>query len=355
MLQAAFHKGSATQDLPSQYAEYLALVLRPAQESCYSALDLFAGCGGLSLGFEAAGFHTVAYEMNQSATATYNHNLRGVCFEEKLHQGKIYDVAPDIVIGGPPCQPFSVGGYQKGSDDERNGFPVFVSAIEQLRPKMWMFENVRGMLYSNKWYLHQVLAELQKLGYAIEYKMINAVHYGVPQNRERLFVIGHKTTFHFPKIRSFTVTVGEAIGELIETTVDESKILTPSMDIYVAKYEKASKCINPRDLYLDRPARTLTCRNIAAPTGDMQRVKLADGRRRRISVREAARLQSFPDWFEFKGTETEQYYQIGNAVPPLLALQLAQSIANTLDYTPISNNPVTSFGLPVEDSQFAMF
>ena len=98
------------------------------------------------------------------------------------------------------------------------------------------------------------------------------------------------------------------------------------MDTYVAKYEKASDCINPRDLYPEKPARTLTCRNLAGATGDMQRVRLKDGRRRRLLHREAARLQSFPDWFEFKGNETQQFNQIGNAVPPLLAFQLANSL-----------------------------
>ena len=102
------------------------------------------------------------------------------------------------------------------------------------------------------------------------------------------------------------------------------------MDIYVANYERASKCINPRDLYLDRPARTLTCRNLAGATGDMHRVRLKDGRRRRITIREAARLQSFPDWFEFVGTETHQYNQIGNAVAPYFAFHLAQNIKNFL-------------------------
>lgn len=152
---------------------------------------------------------------------------------------------------------------------------------------------------------------------------MNASHYGIPQNRQRLFVVGHQGGFQFPQKSTFTITVKDAIGDLIETIQDENKILTESMDVYVAKYEKASKCINPRDLHLDKPARTLTCRNIAAPTGDMQRVKLKDGRRRRISIQEAARLQSFPDWFQFSGSETEQYYQIGNAVSPLLAYQIA--------------------------------
>jgi DNA (cytosine-5)-methyltransferase 1 len=125
------------------------------------------------------------------------------------------------------------------------------------------------------------------------------------------------------------VTAGEALGELAFQFDENSKFFSKSMDEYVDRYEKASKCINPRDLYLNKPARTLTCRNLAGATGDMHRVRLKDGRRRRITVREAARLQSFPDWFEFIGTETNQYNQIGNAVAPYFAYHLA---ANVKDY-----------------------
>jgi DNA (cytosine-5)-methyltransferase 1 len=96
------------------------------------------------------------------------------------------------------------------------------------------------------------------------------------------------------------------------------------MDAYVAKYEAASKCRRPRDLNLDHPSRTLTCRNLSGATGDMMRIRLEDGRRRRLDVREAARLQAFPDWFKFKGTTASQFRQIGNAVPPLLSLALAK-------------------------------
>lgn len=307
------------------YITYINSILKPKITEPETVLDLFAGCGGLSLGFEAAGYKTIGYEMENSAVATYQQNLTGDCFAVKLDLDFDYPEA-QIIIGGPPCQPFSVGGNQRGIEDSRDGFPIFIDAVKKLQPRVFMFENVRGLLYSNRWYFDLVINELHKMGYIIEYKLLNAVHYGVPQNRERLFVVGHRAEFNFPKPQLKRVTVGEAIGDTMMTAPEGSKFLTESMDAYVAKYEKASFCINPRDLYPDKPARTLTCRNLAGATGDMQRVRLADSKRRRLFVREAARLQSFPDWFEFVGNETHQFNQIGNAVPPLLAYQLAMAI-----------------------------
>lgn len=312
------------------YVSHINQLLRPQSTLEFKVLDLFAGCGGLSLGFEAVGFKTMGYEIEAAAVDSYNRNLLGKCVHQELSSCTEYTETVDVIIGGPPCQPFSVGGRQKGMNDRRNGFPAFINAIQQLQPKLWLFENVRGMLYGNKWYLEEVIHELRLTGYSIEYNLLNAVDFGVPQNRERLFVVGYKKHYIFPKIHCEKISVQQAIGDLIESVQDESKILTPSMDHYIAKYEKASHCANPRDLHLYKPARTLTCRNIAASTGDMQRVKLKDGRRRRISVREAARLQSFPDWFNFSGTETQQFYQVGNAVPPLLAWHIANSIKSHL-------------------------
>lgn len=297
------------------------------KELNHTVLDLFAGCGGLSLGFEANGFKTIGYEMNTPASETYNHNLIGKCINEKLTVDTEYPKA-EIVIGGPPCQPFSVGGKQLGLKDSRDGFPIFLSAVKQLNPKFLLFENVRGMLYKNKWYLKQILEELSKLGYNLKYDLLNAKNYEVPQNRERVIVLGSKKDIRLPNKVNRIITAGDALGKLAFQYDENSKFFTKSMDEYVAKYEKASKCANPRDLYLNRPARTLTCRNLAGATGDMHRVRLEDGRRRRITVREAARLQSFPDWFEFQGTETNQFNQIGNAVAPYFAYHLALNIKN---------------------------
>lgn len=336
------------------YTETLKAKLSPPASFQYEAIDLFAGCGGLSLGFEACGIRTIGYEMEPDYAETYSRNLMGPCKCKRLEIGEEYPSA-QIVIGGPPCQPFSVGGKQLGLQDSRDGFPVFVEAIEKVDPEIWIFENVRGLLYRNKHYFEEILTRLKALNYVVEYQLLNAVKFGVPQNRERLVVVGHRGNFQFPQELCTRVTAGEALGELASSIPDDAKFLTPSMDKYVANYEKASKCVNPRDLHLDRPARTLTCRNLAGATGDMHRVRLPDGRRRRITVREAARLQSFPDSFEFSGTETSQYYQVGNAVPPLFAYAIATSVVDYLKSEHrLSSSEILYRNLPAQPELFVM-
>ncbi|HVS37173.1 MAG TPA: DNA cytosine methyltransferase, partial [Gemmataceae bacterium] len=268
----------------------------PAEKGGPVVLDLFAGCGGLALGFEAAGFLTVGFEMDEDCCATYRRNLRAPCHAMTLRPGLELTDGAEVIIGGPPCQPFSVNGHQNGGRDGRDGFPAYLWAVERYRPRMAVFENVRGMLYQNKVYFDAIVEKLEALGYRVAWKLLNAVEFGVPQNRERLFVVAHQGTFDFPEPTHADrpVTAGEALGEMAYSIPEGAKFLTPSMDVYVAKYEKASKCIRPRDLHLDQPSRTVTCRNLNGATGDMLRIRLADGRRRRLTVREGARLQSFP-------------------------------------------------------------
>ena len=321
----------------SRSKEYLNLLRRELKIAAPGVeaplvLDLFGGCGGLALGFEAAGFRTIGFEMLEDACVTYRQNLHGVCHQVVLTEAYDFGEQADVIIGGPPCQPFSVIGHQKGSSDSRDGFPSLLSAVRRHKPKMVAIENVRGMLYQNKTYFGQIVKTLEGMGYNVEWKLLNAVWYGVPQNRERLFTVAHRGEWSFPEpfTRGHPYTAGDALGDLAFSVPPNSKFLTPSMDRYVAKYEKASKCIRPRDLHLNIPSRTVTCRNLNGATGDMLRVRLADGRRRRLNPREAARLQSFPDWFEFAGAEGSQFNQIGNAVPPLLAKAIALSVLDCL-------------------------
>lgn len=295
------------------------------------ALDLFAGAGGLALGFEAAGFETIGFEMDHDAAATYRSNLAGACEEVRLDVGFDFGLVPDVIVGGPPCQPFSVIGYQRGPRDSRDGFPAFLDAVRRLHPKLAIIENVRGLLYRNRDYLTAVVNELKSFGYTVDIKLLNARDYGVPQNRERVVIVASDGRWEWPApIATSPVSAGIALGDTAQSSDSGSRYLTPSQDAYIAAYEAKSKCARPRDLHMDRPARTLTCRNFGGATSDMQRIRLPDGRRRMLSVREGARLQSFPDWYTFAGSESSVTKQIGNAVPPLLGYALGCAALDAL-------------------------
>lgn len=298
------------------------------------ALDLFAGCGGLGLGFEASGFKTHGYEMKAPAARSYVANLDGDCDQVVLDLGMPDPQKNnvDLVIGGPPCQPFSQIGYQRGQRDPRDGFPIFLDAVARLRPKIAIVENVRGLLFRNRDYLGKAADELKRLGYDVDARLLNARDYGAAQNRERVVIVAYRGFWEWPEpLVEEPVAAGIAVGDTAHTVPEDAKFLTESMDRYIADYERRSHCITPRDLHLDRPARTLTCRNLGAATADMQRVRLPDGRRRMLTIREGARLQGFPDWFEFQGNRYEQTEQIGNAVSPLMSLALGKQALRALE------------------------
>ncbi len=266
--------------------------------------------------------------MNEAAAETYRENLHGSCKNAELSVGFDYPRDVAVVVGGPPCQPFSVGGLQAGPRDSRDGFPIFLDAVERLNPKVALFENVRGMLFRNRRYFDQILEELRTLGYTVGWRILDAWEFGAPQHRERLIVVASKVAWEWPipLAARERFTAGDAVADLACVVPPNAKFLTASMDAYVEKYERASKCKTPRDLHLDRPSRTLTCRNLNGATGDMMRVRLPDGRRRRVTVGEAARLQSFPDWYRFCGSEGDAFNQIGNSVAPLFAFALGSSL-----------------------------
>ena len=319
--------------MPKRYdnfIEYLNNTIKIPPTSKYCAIDLFAGCGGLSLGFEAAGIKTVGYEMVEDCCDTYRKNLRSECHQEIITKDTEFPRA-SVLIGGPPCQPFSRRGKRKGQIDDRNGFPAFIEAVKKVQPDLWMCENVKGLPEQSTSYFQSIIDQCKKLGYIVEHRTFQLVKFDVPQSRERMVIVGHHGGFKFPKPNDYVISAGEALDALATDIPDNAIFLTPAMDEYIAKYEAASKCRTPRDLHMDRPARTLTCRNLAGATSDMHRIKLSDGRRRRITVREAARLQGFPDWFEFCGSEESQYTQIGNAVPPIFAYKMALAVVDYLE------------------------
>jgi len=333
------------------YADEINKILKSALDPKLPlVVDLFAGAGGLSLGFEAAGFKTIGYEMDPIFCETYNSNLEGKCINLKIDKDSEI-IKSDIIIGSPPCQPFSEVGKGKGLADSRDGFPAFISIVKRNNPLIWMFENVPGMMGAkNIKYLVEIRESLEK-NYKIypilrRAEMANSASFGVPQNRKRIFLIGYrKGLYKFPRkshpISKMHIASKEALKDLPKTKLENYTFLTKKQDEYIESYEIKCNLKTPRDLHMHIPSRTLTTRNISGATADMLRIRLEDGRRRMLTSREAARLQSFPDWFNFQGSVNEVSKQIGNAVPPLLAYNIANSFKDYLstleDEVPVIN------------------
>ena len=309
---------------------HLALTPRPQQP--FSVLDLFCGAGGFSLGFVVSGFRVQGVDRDTDAVATFSDNVGSATCLDLTRDISL--PRADVLIAGPPCQPWSRAGKQLGESDPRDGFSAIARALQIVDPTVVVVENVPEITRDDhRKRLDGFLADLISCGYEVNEAVLNAAHYGVPQNRRRLFVIAVRdaAAVNFPGQCGSQVQVRDAIPETCEIAPEDSRFLSPDMDRYIARYERASGCRVPRDLHLDRPARTLTVRNLGGATSDMMRLSLPCGRRRMLTVREAARLQSFPDWFHFTGSRQSQLSQIGNAVPPLLGLAVAKQVRQTLE------------------------
>ncbi len=382
------------------------------------SVELFAGAGGLAIGMSNAGFsHAAVIEWDHDACETFRENQRDnfqAVEKWPLFEGDVrefdYSRLTNVVVvsGGPPCQPFSLGGKHRGHLDTRDMFPQAVRAVRELRPKAFIFENVKGLLRetfadyfeyiqfqlthpsftrrkSENWKEHRMRLEkhhtsLQgRTEYNVVFRLLNAANYGVPQRRERVFLVGFRSDlgieWSFPEgpysednlLRSQWVTeeywdrhriasrkrprldprqatrVEKLRGDL---PFDSDKLPWLTVRDAIAdlpdpekklRSEIPNHAFNPgARIYkghtgspLDEPAKTLKAGDHGVPGGENMLARV-DGTVRYFTVREAARLQTFPDKYVFRGAWTEAMRQLGNAVPVRLAQTVAGSVAETL-------------------------
>ncbi|MCA8199189.1 DNA cytosine methyltransferase [Burkholderia vietnamiensis] len=326
------------------------------------AIDLFAGAGGLSLGLKQAGWDVrVAVEYDATAVETHRKNMPEVvhvCDDVRDIDFGAYEGTIDLVAGGPPCQPFSVSGKQMGHLDVRDMVPEFIRAVREIRPKAFLLENVNGLTMARfRPYLDARLSELEALGYEVHWQVLNAADYGVPQKRLRLFVVGVPAGTHFnfpapthgPKGTNKYRTVRDALADAPADEPNRAKVVFAKNPI-LRKSPYAGMLLNGkgRPLNMDAPSLTIPASaggnrtHILDPQGIIRRYHshLMEGGApkageiagcSRLTVRQSARLQTFPDWFEFVGRKNQHYAQIGNAVPPDLAAVVARALREALD------------------------
>lgn len=315
-------------------------ILKSDEVTELTSIDLFAGAGGTALGLENAGIkHVALYEWDKHAVATLRLNrpdwnviegdIAGIDFTK--YRNKV-----DIIEGGFPCQAFSYAGKKMGFEDIRGTlFYEFARAVKEVRPKLAIGENVKGLLtHDNGKTLRTMVAILQDLGYLVAYKLLRAQYYDVPQKRERLVIFAIrndiKTPILYPKEHDYTVSLREAIGDKPKSEGQEYSEYKKSVMKLVPEggywrdlpeekqkeYMKASffmgggKTGMARRLAWHEPSLTLTC-----GPAQKQTERCHPEETRPLNVREYARIQTFPDEWQFTGSVGSQYKQIGNAVP----------------------------------------
>ena len=321
-----------------------------------TAIDLFAGAGGTALGLENAGFeHVLVNEIDKWAAQTLRVNRpEWNVVEGDVHELTFDNSYPDLdlVEGGFPCQAFSYAGNKKGFADTRGTlFHEFARIVGETRPKVAMGENVRGLLkHDNGRTLRTMIGILQDLGYKVAYKLLRAQYLDVAQKRERLIILAVRGDLDlpilFPKEKNYTLSLREVISdvpsgpgmeyndwkhEVMERVPEGGNWRDLPEDIQ-RSYMKASfflgggKTGMARRLSWDEPSLTLTCN-----PAQKQTERCHPSETRPLNVREYARIQSFPDEWDFQGSVSQQYKQIGNAVPVNLAYHVGIGIQGMLD------------------------
>ena len=372
-----------------------------------NSIEIFAGGGGLALGIKQAGFsHSRLIEWDNDSAKTLYHNYKNFGFNSENQwvynddirnlTFKDYCEKVDLLSGGPPCQPFSIGGKHRAYKDSRDMFPEAARVLNEIKPKAFIFENVRGLLRKSfakyfgyiilqltypeiqrkqdqNWLNH--LESLEKyhtgtnekgLYYNIIFRLVNAADYGVPQKRERVFIIGFRNDINgkwsFPetthsedallyskyitkeyyKKHSIKNTCKNECKDIPLFALDKKPWVTVRDVIndlpnpkkinafYNHKLQEGAKVyIGHTGSLLDEPSKTIKAGDHGVPGGENMMV-LDDGNVRYYTVREAARIQTFPDDYVFPCSWTESMRQIGNAVPVKLATIVADSIRRTL-------------------------
>jgi len=337
-----------------------------------SVLDLFSGCGGLSLGLQQAGFNIKlaidnwgdaleTFKKNHKNSKILNANLATLNFS--FVEKKFLKDGIDIIVGGPPCQGFSISGKRDPNDARNMLYMSFVKSVKYFKPKVFLMENVPNLASMNNGAIkNNIIKDFEKLGYNVFYKILLASDYGVPQNRKRLFIVGFKENilYNFPIPIKLTTKIStyEAIDDLPENSlIDGSAYPVNSVSEYQKKMRNKSNSIFNHQItkhsertqriislvpdggnYKDLPLEFQNTRkvNIAWTRYNSKKPSFTidTGHRHHFhysynrvpTVRESARLQSFPDNFIFLKSKTSQYKQVGNAVPPLMSMHIGNSI-----------------------------
>lgn len=305
----------------------------------FTAVSLFAGAGGLDLGFEKAGFKTVwANDFDQDACKTHQSwsNAEVVCGDiTKIDMSQI--PVSDVVLGGFPCQGFSLSGPRKIDDSRNVLYKHYVKLVRQNKPKAFIGENVKGLLtMGGGTIIEAIISEFSDCGYNVFYKLVNAKNYGVPQDRERVIIVGFRKDlgieeFDLPEGNGEHMTMREAFKDL--PPAEPSEICEAP---YSSRYMSRNRKRGWDDVSYTIPA---MAKQVTLWPGSPDMVKLdrdqwafgTEGQTRRLSWREAAAVQTFPKNIEFAGDLTSIYKQIGNAVPVKLAEFVANQVRAVLE------------------------
>ena len=342
-----------------------------------NVLDLFCGCGGLSYGFEKAGYNILlgidndskaleTFELNHKGSKSICGDITSITYRKDI-KSIIGDRKIDVIVGGPPCQGMSLSGPRKFDDPRNSLYLSYIRLVNEIKPKAFVIENVPGLVgLFNGQIKDSIIEKFTEMGYNIKYQILCASDFGVPQNRRRVVFVGLKNgEFVYPEPLDEVVTCEMALSDLPSLQNDigteQAQYVTAPQNKYQElmrcnsntvrnhiaanhseKVQKIISLVPDGGNYKDLPEEYINSRNFhvawtrfasqkPAPTIDTGHRHHFHYKYNRVpTVRECARLQSFPDDFIFLGNKTQQFRQVGNAVPPLMAQVIAEQLSKFL-------------------------